>query len=184
MTTPARITRPRNSLLTPAEAERAADLVKVLAASRGLPGGKDLFDALTVTGHPGTYSSLLRFLNSGRVPTYGEIDSLARFFDVAPEYLTTRSGQARAKRPAPRLIEFDLPPAEAAPEAPVELLPVKLPGRPGASSRRRPAASYSAPELSALADSVASLAAAVREQTAWQKTAAWPDSADQFRQAG
>lgn len=179
MTAPARITRPRHALLTAPEAERAADLVKVLAASRGLSGGKDLFDALTVTGHPGTYSSLLRFLNSGRVPTYGEIESLARFFAVAPEYLTSRSGQARAKRPAPRLIEFDLPPVEAAPEGPEKLVPIPAMRRPA----RARAGAASGPELAALADAVSGLTAVLREQMEWQKTAAW-GGPDHLRAAG
>lgn len=175
MTAPARITRPRHALLTPAEAERAADLTKVLAASRGLSGGKDLFDALTVTGHPGTYSSLLRFLNSGRVPTFGEVESLARFFDVAPEYLTSRNGQARAKRTAAPLIEFDLP---AAPPVPEAEKPAPVPSLQGA--RRR---SATGAELGALAAAIGDLAAAVREQMEWQKTASW-GGPDQLRPAG
>jgi hypothetical protein len=178
MTSPARITRPRKALLTPAEAERAADLVKVLAASRGL-NGKALFDTLSGAGHPGTYSSLLRFLNSGRVPTVGEIDSLARFFRVSPDYLTSPAGQVPPKR-QPRLIEFDVPAPAPRPEGPLEAPVVRSLSTLRGGSRKV----YAAAELAALADSVASLAAAVREQTEWQKTASWPGVSDQFRDAG
>lgn len=177
MTTPARITRPHNALLTVTEAERAADLVKVLAASRGL-NGKALFDTLSATGHPGTYSSLLRFLNSGRVPTMGEIESLARFFRVSPDYLTSPAGQVPPKR-QPRLIEFDVPAPAAVPEGPAEApepRPVPITRRP----IRAVPAGVPDPGLTALADAILGLTAAVREQMEWQKTAAWPD----LRQAG
>ncbi len=173
MTSSPRIARIRKTLLTTEEAARAVDRVKLLMSLRGFKG-KDLWDALEAQGHPGTYSSLMRFLNAGRLPTGAEVESLARFFNTSVEVLILPTGEA-GRRSQQRLIEYDLPAPAAIPEAPA-------PTR----ERLRPvrAARADAAELRALTEAITGLTVILREQLEFQKNGPWGIVPEPVRRAG
>lgn len=174
MTAPTRIARIRKTLLTTEEAARAVDRVKLLMSLRDFKG-KDLWDALEAQGHPGTYSSLMRFLNAGRLPTSAEVESFARFFGTSVENLVLPTGEA-GKRSQQRLIEYDLPaPAPRGAAAPA---PARERLRPVRAARVDPA------ELRALTEAIAGLTVILREQLEWQKSGPWVGAVPDLRQVG
>lgn len=157
--TTAPLTKTHNTKLTPEETARAAAGIKLLAASRGFTQYVTLHAKLAAAGYPGSYATFGRLMNGSRVAQQAEVETIARYFNVQPFYLTGGSVNPVKDPVPPRLIEFDVPrPAVA--EGPIPIPPMRRPVR---------GAKAAAPDVLALADAIAGLTAVVRELVELQR---------------